>query len=260
VSYWIRHSLAVLSVGLLFGQHKSDDETKKHPFMGDEMRIDAGRKLYLGSCAGCHGPEGTGGRGPSLVQRVSWHPITDESLFDTIQKGVGSMPGSNLEPDRAWEIAAFVRSLTAPAIEVMAAGDAVAGEKLFWGNAGCGGCHRIGGRGGFNGPDLTAIGRIATMPRLRRSILEPDAEWSEGFEKAVVLLRDGSKLEGFVKDRTNYDLQVQLADGTVRSVPIGRVETLEITRPSVMPKDYKTRLSRDEINNLLAFLRLQAGN
>jgi putative heme-binding domain-containing protein len=244
----------------LFAQHKADDEAKKHPFMGDEARIEAGRKLYLGSCAGCHGPEGAGGRGPSLIQRVSWHPVTDKSLYETIQKGVGAMPGANLAEDRAWEVAAFVRSLTSPAIEVSTTGDAKAGEQLFWGEAGCSGCHRIGGKGGMKGPDLTLVGRTSTLPRLRRSIVDPDAEWTLGFERASIVMRDGSRVQGFVKDRTNYEIQLQQADGSLRSVLVRQVESLEITRPSAMPKDYRSRLSREQINHLVSYLRLQGGN
>ena len=52
-----------------------------------------------------------------------------------------------------WQVVAFVRSLTAPAIENVAPGNPSAGQELFWGKAGCTGCHAIQGRGGKLGPD-----------------------------------------------------------------------------------------------------------
>ncbi len=256
------HRILILSVSsaLLWAQHAKDDEAAKHPFMGNSERIEAGRKTYLGGCAGCHGPEGGGGRGPSLIERGAWHPMTDENLYATIQKGVGIMPAANLPPDRGWELAAFVRSLTAPAVEMKAPGDAAAGEKLFWSTAGCSGCHRIGGKGGFAGPDLSNIGRTSTLPKLRRSILDPDFERTPGFERASLTLSDGSKLSGLVKDRTNYGLQLQLKDGTLRSVPVETIETVELTQPSIMPADYKTKLTRDEVTHLVSYLRQQGAN
>ena len=241
----------------LFAQHGPKDEEAKHPFMGDAARIEAGRKTYLGGCAGCHAPEGNGGRGPSLIDRAVWHPLTDAGLFSTIQKGVGIMPAANFPEDKAWEVAAFVRSLTAPAMDVKSPGDATVGEKLFWTGAGCSGCHRIGGKGGFSGPDLSTIGRTSTLPKLRRSILDPDFERTPGFHTGSIVMRDGSKLEGLIKDRTNYNLQLQLKDGSLRSIPMEQVESMQIREASTMPADYKTKLSRDDVDNLISYLRQQ---
>ena len=183
--------------------------------------------------------------------------MTDENLYVTIQKGVGIMPAANLPEDRGWEIAAFVRSLTAAAADVKAPGDPALGQALFASSAGCAKCHRIGGKGGFSGPDLSNIGRTSTLPKLRRSIIDPDYEFSSGFQAASLILRNGNKLSGFVKDRTNYVLQLQLSDGTLRSIPVETIESMELKSTTTMPLDYKTRLSKDDITNLVSFLRLQ---
>ena len=241
----------------LLAQHAKDEEAAKHPFMSDSARIEAGRRAYLGSCAGCHGPEAGGGRGPSLIERAAWHPMNDESLYNTIQKGVGIMPAANLATDRGWELAAFVRSLTAPAVDVKAPGDPALGEKTFWSDAGCSNCHRIGGKGGFSGPDLSNIGRTSTLPKLRRSIVDPDYERTTGFQRAALILRDGTKLNGLVKDRTNYVIQIQLRDGALRSIPVQTIESFEINPATTMPADYTTKLSKDDITNLVSFLRQQ---
>lgn len=241
----------------LFAQHEKEDEAAKHPFMGDAARIEAGRKTYLGGCSGCHGPEGGGGRGPSLIERGTWHPMTNANLYTTIQKGVGIMPAANLPGDKGWELAAFVRSLTSPAFDVKAPGDASAGEQVFWGTAGCSSCHRIGGKGGFAGPDLSRIVATSTLPKLRRSIVNPDYECTPGFEAATMTLRDGSKLAGLVKERTNYTVNVQLKDGRLRSIPVEKIESMEIVKPTTMPLDYKARLSAADITNLVSYLRLQ---
>ena len=46
----------------------------------------------------------------------------------------------------------------------------------------CGACHKIGEEAGELGPDLTAIGATRDAAFIRRSILDPNAEISAGFE------------------------------------------------------------------------------
>src|SRR5256885_1904471 len=179
----------------LFGQHEKEvDKTK---FIGDLKAIEAGRTLFATGCAACHGADGRGGRGPNLRERVFWHPVDDDTLYRAIQKGIaGGMPPANLPEDQAWQVVAFVRSLTAPAVENVAAGDPKAGAELFWGKAGCSGCHGIHGKGGSLGPDLGNIGAMRALPQLRDSILDPDSEISPGYQSVAVSLRNGKNLRG----------------------------------------------------------------
>lgn len=253
----IRFTLLVCTSAMLLAQHEQEGDGKKHPFVGVESRIEAGRKTFLGGCAGCHGAEANGGRGPNLVERASWHPLNDDGMYKVIQQGVGVMPAANLPEEKAWEIVAYVRSLVAPAIDVKAPGDAEAGQKV-WAANNCSSCHRIGGKGGFAGPDLSNIGRTSTLQKIRRSIVDPDFEWKDGYAHATLILRDGGKLDGAIKDKTNYDIQLQLNDGTLKSVPVRRIESMTLDKGTIMPRDYKSKLSREDLNNLLSFLRLQA--
>lgn len=50
----------------------------------------------------------------------------------------------------------------------------------------CGGCHKIAGEEGELGPDLTTIGALRDREHLRRSILDPNAEITEGFEPEMM--------------------------------------------------------------------------
>src|SRR5258707_15144526 len=139
----------------LLAQDEKEADKAKSKFIGDLNAIDAGRVLFANGCAACHGADALGGRGPNLRERVFWHPVDDETLFKAIQKGLpGGMPPANLSDDQTWQVVAYVRSLTAPAIENKAPGDAKAGEELFWGKAGCGGGHAIHGGGGGPGRGL----------------------------------------------------------------------------------------------------------
>jgi mono/diheme cytochrome c family protein len=101
--------------------------------------IDAGRKLFQNSCSACHGPSGGGGHGPSLVEGDRIRSLSDAQLFQSIQKGVPGtdMPPSSFSEAQIQQVAAFVRSLSAPAIESTVPGDPEAGRSLFVGKAGC---------------------------------------------------------------------------------------------------------------------------
>src|SRR6266702_7056123 len=217
----------------LFGQHEKEvDKTK---FIGDLKAIEAGRTLFANGCAACHGVDGRGGRGPNLRERVFWHPVDDETLFKAIQKGLpGGMPPANLPDDQTWQVVAYVRSLTAPAIENKAPGDGKAGEELFWGKAGCGGCHRIQGRGGSLGPDLSNVGAMRALPQIRDSILDPDAEISSGYESVSVSLKSGKTLRGVARNRTNYSMQLQDADGNLHLLSMNEVTRINLTKGSLM--------------------------
>ncbi|MBI1792354.1 MAG: c-type cytochrome [Acidobacteria bacterium] len=241
-------------------QHEKEGEKPKHPFIGDAKAIEAGRTLFGGGCAACHGAEGQGGRGPNLRERVMWHPLEDDTLFSAIQKGIpgGGMPAANLPEDQAWQVVAFVRSLTSPAYENPVAGDVKIGQELFWGKAGCSGCHQIQGRGGKLGPDLTNIGATRAAPQLREAIVDPDADGAPNYRGATVVLKSGKTLRGVARNRTNYSLQLQDADGNLHLLSMAEVSELTLTKGSPMPKDFAQRLGKPEIDNLVAYLSRQS--
>ena len=65
-------------------------------------------------------------------------------MYKAIQEGVGgAMPAANLPEDQAWQVVAFVVSLTSPAIENPISGDVENGRTLFIGKGGCANCHAI---------------------------------------------------------------------------------------------------------------------
>jgi cytochrome c oxidase cbb3-type subunit III len=241
-------------------QHEKEGEKPKHPFIGDVKAIEAGRVLFTNGCTACHGPDGRGGRGPNLRERVFWHPMDEETMYKAVQKGIpgGGMPAASLSEEQTWQVVAFVRSLTAPAIENVASGDPKAGGELFWGKAGCGGCHRIQGRGGSLGPDLSNVAAMRALPQIRDAVLDPDAEITPGYESITVSLNDGRILRGVARNRTNYSLQVQDADGNLHLLSMKDVSKIRVTKGSIMPRDFGKRLSNAEVDNVVAYLSRQS--
>src|SRR5688572_20897964 len=108
----------LLAEGLM-AQHGRYLNESRNPAIGNPKAIAAGSKLWATSCAGCHGPDGSGGRGPNLVSRALWHPLSDEAMHRTIREGVPGtdMPPTKLSEEEAWQLVAFVKSMTGPASE-----------------------------------------------------------------------------------------------------------------------------------------------
>src|SRR5690349_15162952 len=110
----------------------------------DPASVEAGKQIYMGSCSGCHGATGEGSQGPSLLSgRASRLP--DETLVHSIKNGLPgtSMPNFPMADEKIVQVAAFVRSLTLPAIATQVAGDPERGRQLFFGSGRCSTCHMI---------------------------------------------------------------------------------------------------------------------
>ncbi|MCW5978792.1 MAG: c-type cytochrome [Bryobacteraceae bacterium] len=245
----------------LAAQHADKSEPKKsHPAIGDSRAIAAGKARFATSCAACHGPAGEGGRGPNLHERGAWHPLDEEALFQTIRNGIpgADMPPTRLPDNQLWEIAAFVRSLTAPAIETTPAGDIAAGEAVFWGKGECGACHRILGRGGLLGPDLSNIGAQRSVDKIREAIVDPDADGFRGYRGAKAVLKDGRVITGVARNYTNYAVQIVDEQGKIHLLETADLRELQLSRRSPMPGDYKQRLSPRELTDVIAYLSRQS--
>lgn len=241
------------------GRYLSDSQ---NPAIGNPESIAAGAKLYATSCAACHGPDGSGGRGPNLVRRASWHPLADEAIFTVIRNGVpgADMPPTKLPDDQTWNLVAFIHALTGPASENNVPGDPSAGEKVFWGSkAGCSNCHSIRGRGSRMGPDLSNIGGSQPAALIREAILDPSKDLSyAGKEGVTVTMKNGDIIKGLARNRSNYALQVVDPKGNLHLISMTEVKELTILDRSLMPGDYGKRLSPPELRDLLAYLARQS--
>ena len=252
---------ALILVVPLTAQHGQYLSESKNPAIGNPKSIAAGAKLYSTSCAGCHGPDGSGGRGPNLVSRALWHPLSDEAIFNAIRNGVpgADMPATKLPDDQTWNLVSFIHALTGPASENQVPGDVSAGEQIFWGaKAGCGNCHSIRGKGGRMGPDLSNIGN-RPLAAIHEAIVEPSKDLSLlGNEAVTVTLKNGTTIKGIARNRSNYSMQVIDDKGVLHMISMTDVKELTTSARSLMPDDYAKRLSSGELRDLLAYLARQS--
>jgi cytochrome c oxidase cbb3-type subunit III len=247
---------------LVLAQHPEgkDGDDAKNPLEGKPEAIEAGRQLYLSSCSGCHGPNAEGGRGPRIAQNGEIRGATNKRLFNSIKNGVrgSDMPPSNHPDDMIWQLVTFVKSVNAPAYEATLSGNVDSGRAIYHGKGGCAGCHTIRGQGGALGPDLTNAGMGRSVPQLREAILKPSEKPTEGFRGVAVKTKKGESIKGIAKDNTNYAISLMDASGHLHLLSKVDLTDIVFAKNSLMPGDYGERLSKQEVDDVIAFLSRQA--
>lgn len=140
--------------------------------------------------------------------------------------------------------------------EVHGKGDIRRGQAIFnSAKAACVSCHAIGYQGGKVGPDLTRISEVRNERDLLEAIVYPSASFVRSFEPMIVTTKDGEDHSGVV--RREAPEEVVLMTGPNAEMRISRADIAEM-RPgtvSVMPQGLDEQLSRQDLADLLAFLR-----
>lgn len=135
-------------------------------------------------------------------------------------------------------------------------GDVRRGQAVFNSpKTACLACHTIGYQGGKIGPDLTRIGQIRSERDLLEAILFPSASFARGYEPVVVTTASGALHGGVL--RSDLNDAVVLVNGAGEEIRILRREIVDMQpgTMSVMPPGLDTQLSRQELIDLLAFLK-----
>jgi putative heme-binding domain-containing protein len=141
-------------------------------------------------------------------------------------------------------------------LAVARGGDHRRGQTLFNSpKAACASCHAIGYRGGKIGPDLTAIGQIRSERDLLEAIVFPSASFARGYESVVVTTTTGEVHGGVLRSDRGDDVVLMMADGQEVRLPRDRVADMQPGTVSVMPAGFADQLSRQELADLLAFLK-----
>ena len=231
-----------------------------NPFTGNDAAIKAGMGLFRIRCADCHGIDAKGVRGPDLTQIWS-SGRTDEGLFRTLRTGVPGteMPAIDVRTpdDEVWKLLAYLRTIAAPAATDQVAGNAQNGEKIF--RASCAGCHRVNGKGGRLGPDLSRAGIGRARAVLVRRIRGGFEDSLSGYEPVSITTKNGQTIQGVKK---NEDLNsVQIMDTRERIQGYLRSDVREVAdgKRSAMPVFGPERLPESDLNDLLAYMATLRG-
>jgi cytochrome c oxidase cbb3-type subunit III len=234
----------------------AQDNAKSNPFASDPQAAEAGRGIFRIYCSPCHGIKAEGGRGPDLTRGVYAAGEKDADLYRVISEGspATEMPSfsSSIGEEGIWRLVSYIRSAARKDREAPA-GDRAAGETLFWGKAGCGGCHRAGVRGGRVGPDLSLAGRSRSLKYLRESVVDPNADISPGYATIEVVTRAGKKIIGVQRGYDNFSAQLMDLQENYYSFLKSDVQSLKREMKSLMPS--YSKLPPREIDDLVAYLQ-----
>jgi alcohol dehydrogenase (cytochrome c) len=256
--------LAIIGLGAGVAAAQQADVVRNP--LGSRPEAEAsGRRLFDQTCQSCHGPAGQGDRGPALNRGRFASGDGDGDLFHVIRAGVPGTqmpPFASLSDDQVWQLVTYIRSLSGPANADAAgatAGNATAGESLFFGKAGCANCHQVNGRGGIVGPDLSTAGRYGGAA-LRKKLTDPAVPIATGRgappapQVIVARTMDGREVRGVRRNEDTFSVQIADASGALHLLDKSTLASYRVENASIMPGDYANRLSPAELTDLVAYL------
>jgi cytochrome c oxidase cbb3-type subunit III len=248
--------IARLCISLAFGMPGAFmAQDKSSANLGDKS---PGGALFASNCAVCHGADGRGGEhAPDIATVSDVQRRPDQNLIDIVRNGISGtgMPGFDwLGQEKIFGIVAYLRTLQGKNSPVTLPGNAEDGEKLFFGKAQCSECHMAQGKGGFIASDLSYPDSNTSADRLRQVIVDPVNSLPTQKKGITVTTADGQKYAGALRAQDNFSVSMQTMDGAFHYFPKSQLISIEIGTGSLMPYDYRSRLSDAEVNDLVSYL------
>jgi cytochrome c oxidase cbb3-type subunit 3 len=216
-----------------------------------------GNRIFAASCASCHGLDGRGGeRAPNIAgpkaQRLSNAQISH--IIENGIPGTGMPAFHSLESADIKAVVTYLRTLQGIKKAVKLPGDPSRGETIFFGKAGCSTCHMAAGKGGFIASDLSGYARMQAVEQIRSAIISPAPGNDRQARMVTVIIRGGKKYDGKIRNEDNFSLQLQMLDGTFQFFAKSDLEGLEYNSQTLMPSDYGSTLSPNELNDVVSYL------
>ncbi len=237
---------------------RSERHPGSNPHLNNKESIRGGMSLYRRLCGECHGLDATGYRGPNLLTYMAG--ASDEALFQTIRRGVpgSEMPASNRPDVELLQMIAYLRNMNAVApSDSVPVGNVANGSQLFAKQ--CANCHRVAGKGGRIGPDLSRIGSARTRDALVREIRTPHEWIPPAYETVTVVTKDGQKVRGVKKNEDAFSIQVMDMRERIQGYLKSNVE-VQYDKSSLMPAFDAKRLNDSDLSDLVGYLTTLRGH
>ncbi|MFO0801588.1 MAG: PVC-type heme-binding CxxCH protein [Gemmataceae bacterium] len=178
---------------------------------------------------------------PARVTLLKTHPNA------AVQKKALAILKASVNADRAKIVAEY-----AAALELK--GDAEKGRAAF--KTTCAACHKLDGVGHEVGPNLLAALPNKSGEDLITSFFDPNREVDPRYVNYQAITTDGRILLGIVATETPTSLTLRRADGAEDTILRKDVESLRSTKLSLMPEELEKKLSKQDVADLLAYLRI----
>lgn len=195
----------------------------------------------------------------STMKDVTWNADGARALMSVVRNAPGSNDALLAEIAQATRLEAlgwrwsdqWARRILDQAAT---SGDASRGEVVYrQARLQCVRCHSIGQSGGAIGPNLVSMGGSSTPEYVLQSLIDPNAKQKEGFQTLTVLTDDGRVFSGLQKSRSEKQLQLITADGTVQTLATDSIDSISNGR-SIMPAGLVDVLKEQELVDLTRFL------
>lgn len=260
---WIRTltatgAIVVGASGLTFSQEPpgkpSGERPAKNPLGPTPEVLKTGMAQFRARCAPCHGVDAKGVRGPDITGLYA-AGSTDGGLFDTVRRGV---PGTEMPPafyttdDEIWRMLAYLRTLSAPVSTVAERGNPRNGERIF--SEKCSSCHRVTGRGGRLGPDLSRVGARRTRQVLASQIRGAVEELPPGYEPVTLTTEAGRAIRGVKKNEDVFSVQIMDTGERIQGYLRADLREVRDEKSSLMPKYDVAALPERDLDDVLAYL------
>jgi hypothetical protein len=166
-------------------------------------------------------------------------PAALEQWRFALGQGLDERPQTDADWDRALQVP----------------GDPVAGRRVFFDRrVSCAKCHRVAGRGGAIGPELTGVSASKTREKILDSLLHPSREASPDYQGYVVVMQDGRMLTGTQFHFRGESAELLTVEGIWMRFPLSETEEYGPLDTSLMPENLVQAMSVSELRDLLAFL------
>lgn len=134
--------------------------------------------------------------------------------------------------------------------------DAKLGKAVF--QTSCSACHTYDSEGGKVGPDLTGV-KSQPADALLLHILVPNYEVLPAYQSVSVNTVDGGSFSGYIVSETDNSLTLRTAFGTDESILRSNISTLVNSGLSLMPDGLEHGMTKEDMANLIAFLKQGSG-
>jgi len=249
---WLPVVLLAVCARLSAQEPPAPNPAKNNPHLGNRESIRSGMTMYRVRCADCHGLDAKGYRGPDLTALLAGE-MTDEKLFTTIRKGVPGtdMPASQAADDELLLVIAYLRNLSATPTEAVT-GNVDNGARVF--STQCASCHRVGGKGGRLGPDLSRIGVARSRSALVREIRTPSEWMAPTYETVTLVTKDGQRIRGTRKNEDAFSIQIMDTRERIQGYLKPDLKEVIYEKDSLMPAFGPGRLNDGDLNDLVGYL------
>jgi putative membrane-bound dehydrogenase-like protein len=177
---------------------------------------------------------------PVRLEQLRKHP--DAKLRERARR----LLAEQAAPDRRKVVASYRPALELP-------GEAARGKAVFKKN--CATCHRLENEGYEVGPDLLSALRNKSAEQLLDDILDPSREVDPRYVNYVVTTKKGQTFSGLIAAETASSVTLRRGERAEDTVLRSQIDEIQGTARSVMPEGLETQLSKQDLADLIAYLR-----